>query len=158
MQRSFDECFPYVFPFLFVTMWVVVMRVISWMGWSRFAERYGAPERPPGTAFHVLAARLGVWTSYRNALRCIPTEYGIYFYPFFLFRPWHPPFLVPWRSVVKLERRKVFFRDRIQLEIVDEAGTIHALLPLKAEGAMLDGRAGGAHLRAAGEDWAALRS
>ena len=51
----------------------------------------------------------------------------------FLFRAFHPPFLVPWASVRRVEKLEGFFCQRYRLDIEDAAGKIHVLLPKKVE-------------------------
>jgi len=142
MLAAADPAFPYWFPFVFVGGWLLVTRLASWTGWSRFAARYPAPARPPGESFNVNSARFGFWSSYNNAVNCIPTKWGLYLYPFILFRPWHAPFLVPWSSVVSLDRRKPFLFEYLCVDIQDEAGRIRLRMPVKAEDAMRSARDG----------------
>ncbi len=51
----------------------------------------------------------------------------------FLFRAFHPPFLVPWASVRRVEKKDSFFLRGYRLDIEDAAGEIHVLLPKKVE-------------------------
>jgi len=123
-----------IFPFFFVGMWVFVSFVISRMGWNAFATRYPAETRPTGTAYNSPSTWFGFFLArYGNVVRVIFTEAEVYFYPLFLFRAFHRPFLVPWESVRRVERQKVLFSSRYRVDIEDEAGEIHVILPLRVE-------------------------
>jgi len=123
-----------LFPFFFLGMWLVVSASISRDGWRSFAERYPANNRPTGHAHVSPRTRFaGFYARYGNAVRVILTEDGVYFSVLFLFRPFHPPFLVPWDSVKRVEKKRVFLFDRYHLDIEDAAGEIHVTLPLSVE-------------------------
>jgi len=125
---------PLLFPLFFAGIWVSVSLVISRLGWSSFAECYPAQGKPLGEAYNSPSSWFGtIFASYRNVVRVVFTEAGIYFSVMFLFRAFHPPFLVPWASVRSIERKKVFVVSRLRIDIEDSCGEIHVLLPLKAE-------------------------
>jgi hypothetical protein len=118
----------------FIGMWILISFTVSRMGWRSFSSRYPAPFRPPGLAYASPFSRFGsIFASYRDVVRVIVTDTGIYFYPMFLFRPFHRPFLLPWTSVRRIEKKAGFFRQGYRLDIEDAAGEIHVLLPTKAE-------------------------
>jgi hypothetical protein len=73
-----------------------------------------------------------IFACYRNVVRVVFTDAGVYFYAMFLFRAFHPPFLVPWQSVKRVEKKEGFFGHRYRLDIEDAAGEIHVRLPGKA--------------------------
>src|SRR6266516_56545 len=129
-QTNGQEFWPF-FPIFFVGMWLSVSFVISRMGWNAFAERYSSETRPQGTAYSFQSTWFGIFLArYGNVVRVVFTDAGVYFYAFFLFRAFHRPFLVPWESVRRVERKKVFFWPRYRLDIEDAAGEIHVILPL----------------------------
>ena len=129
-----DEFWPF-FPVLFVGMWLLVSFIISHLGWRSFSSRHAMQTRPPGQAYVSPSSWFGsIFASYRNVVRVVFTDAGVYFYAMFLFRAFHPPFLVPWASVLKVEKRDSFFGQRYRLDIEDAAGEIHVLLPTKIEG------------------------
>jgi hypothetical protein len=122
------------FPLIFVGGWVVVNFALSLTGWSGLAERYRARVRPPGKAFNVPGASFGnLFGSYRNVVRVIFTQEGTYFYVLFLFRAFHPPFLLPWESVERVVEKKSFFTGRYyELLLVNMGGSIDLRLSGKA--------------------------
>jgi len=119
-----------VFPLFIVAVWIFVSFLISNCGWSRFADRYGALERPAGRSFGAPSAHFGfVFGSYRNVVRVIPTDRGLYFYTIFLFRAFHRPFILPWTSIRSITEAKSLFILRLRIKIEDEAGSIQMWLP-----------------------------
>lgn len=128
MNVSPDRFLPF-FPICFVALWVSVGFIISRMGWHAFALKYPSSTRPPGRSFNCRSAWFGTFfASYRNVVRVIFCEAGIYVYPLILFRAFHPPFLVPWEKVVGVTKKKRFFVVSQELEIRDENGEMHVLL------------------------------
>ncbi len=124
----------WAFPIFFAGMWVFVGFFISQSGWRGFAERYAAGDRPDGTAYTAPRAWFGsIFASYNNVARVIFTDRGIYVYAMFLFRAFHPPFLLPWESVKKVEKKKGFFTDSYRMDIEDTPGELHLLLPENVE-------------------------
>jgi hypothetical protein len=104
------------------------------MGWHAFATRYPMQARPSGTAYNSPSSWFGIiFACYRNVVRVVFTDAGVYFYAMFLFRAFHPPFLVPWQSVKGVEKMDGFFGPRFRLDIEDAAGEIHVLLSRKVE-------------------------
>jgi hypothetical protein len=123
-----------LFPLFFVGLSLLISSNLSRTGWRSFASRYPARSRPSGTSY---ASPLSWFGSsgpvYRNVVRVIFTEAGISFRAAFSFRAFHPPFLVPWASVRRIEKKDGGWRKRYQLDIQDAVGEIHVLLPAKAE-------------------------
>jgi hypothetical protein len=136
MRASIEQIqiYPVLFPLFFAGMWICVGFVISRLGWHLFATRYPAPSRPVGTAYSSPSSWFGtIFASYRNVVRVLFTEAGVYFSVMFLFRVFHPPFLVPWASVKRIEKKAGLFVTRFRMDIEDACGEIHVLLPAKAE-------------------------
>jgi hypothetical protein len=126
------------FPVFFICLWVCVGFIISRMGWHAFATRYPMQARPSGTAYNSPSSWFGIiFACYRNVVRVVFTDAGVYFYAMFLFRAFHPPFLVPWQSVKRVEKKDGFFGPRFRLDIEDAAGEIHVVLPRKVENELL---------------------
>lgn len=113
-------------PFIFVGGWFVVGFVISRLGWSSFATAHGDASRPPGPAYTSPHTQFGDWrASYNNVVRVVPCERGLWICVMFLFRAFHPPFLLPWRSVVRVQRLSGWFIRGYRVHVEDDsAGTI----------------------------------
>lgn len=118
------------FALYFGFLWTLVVFLISRFGWRRFAMAYPAGARPQGEVFSSRFAQFGRLAGrYRNVVQVIPTDEGLYFSVMRLFRPFHPPFLLPWKSIEHVEACRLPFFQGIQIVVRDEAGTIRMLLP-----------------------------
>lgn len=120
---------------VFITMWIGVSFIVSRFGWHAFALRYPCPARPTGQSYTATFARFGYqFISYHRIIKAIFTSSGVYCYAGFWFRLGHQPFLVPWSSVVNVERKNGIFSHYYQLIIQDAAGKIQLTLPRRIEG------------------------
>jgi hypothetical protein len=122
-----------IFPFFFVGMWLIVSFVISHLGWRSFSRRYSSQVRPAGIAYNSPSSWFGILGHYHNVVRVVFTDTGVYFYVMFLFRAFHPPFLVPWESVKRVEKKDGFFGSYYWLEIANDAGRVRLRLPGRIE-------------------------
>ena len=127
-----EDFWPF-FPVIFLGLWVFVPFIISRMGWHSFATRYPAPTRPRGNSYNSSGAWFGIFAAYRNVVRVVFTDAGIYCCVMLFFRPFHPPFLVPWQSLKRAEKKESFWGHRYRLDIHDPAGEFHLILPGKVE-------------------------
>ncbi|QIF05486.1 hypothetical protein G5S37_29640 [Roseimicrobium sp. ORNL1] len=76
---------------------------------------------------------------YRNVVQVIFTQEGMYFYVSLPFRMFHPPFLLPWEGVERVEEKKSFLRGRYyELVLVNMGGDIGLRLSKAAEQALLN--------------------
>lgn len=117
------------FPFFFVGMWLLVTFIISRSGWARFGEAYRCPERPSGTSYAVPFAMFGSFGArYNNAVRAVATEGGLYLRPIIIFSAFHPPFLLPWSSIQRIEHLDRWFIKGYHLRIQDSVGSFQLRL------------------------------
>lgn len=117
--------------FLWVLMCLMVGQIPG--GWISFAKRHPAQARPDGEVYSVLSCESFNHVSGGKGIRLIFTDAGIYFYMFFLGRPGHPPFLLPWGSVKSVKRKYGFLDDYYRIHVRDAAGKFSVDLPLKVE-------------------------
>ena len=120
-------------PLVFLCMRLLVTGIISRCGWVSFSNRHRASSRPSGTAYNCQVLTFGSWVRYKNAVRVIFTDSGVYFFPIVLFKLFHPPFMVPWASVVDFQMKDSLFGPYAWLEINDPVGRIRIRLTAKAE-------------------------
>ena len=114
---------------LFPLFWIFVGFIISNFGWSHFAEKFKTDKRQESDSFNCPQANFGfLLASYRNVMQISFTEEGIYVYASFLFRLFHPPFLVPWQWVKSLDHRKTLCLKRSILRIQDGDKEINSTL------------------------------
>jgi hypothetical protein len=118
----------------FIAFWISVNFLVSRRGWHAFAVRYPAATRPAGDAYGSPFMYFGSFRTHYNCIvKIVLSDAGVYFYPSVLARSFHHPFIVPWGSVKRIEKKDGFFWSRYRLDIEDPAGEIHFTLPLKAE-------------------------
>lgn len=111
-----------LFPVFFVAMWLAVTGLLGTVGgWSELARHYGDPgEAPRGSSIEVRGSSLslrGGWiplpTNYNRCVTVTLSGTGLHLRVMFLFRFRHPPLLIPWTRVERVERGTVFFFFRI---------------------------------------------
>ena len=100
------------FPLLMAAMFVLVARIVSWMGWSKFARhfRWDRPEPSHAERFGWQTIVFGSFpgaASYRNAMTVWLDDAGIYLKPVFFFRMFHPMLHIGWSEIAQVEPRKV---------------------------------------------------
>jgi|GEM_PF-1919742 len=116
--------------------WLLVVFIISRAGWHTFAMRYPAAQQPPGEMYNSPVTRFGIMmpARYSGVVRIVFTNEGLYFSVMFLFRAFHAPFLVPWRSVKQIESTYSFLLlPHYKMEIESEAGRMHVTLPVAVD-------------------------
>ncbi|QDU78145.1 hypothetical protein Pan97_52270 [Bremerella volcania] len=84
------------------------MAVIAFLGdWGLLAKSFRAREKPDGKYFYFQSCGIGM-AGYRNMLAVGVTDKGLYLAVFFLFRPMHPPLLIPWSEIKEVHENKFF--------------------------------------------------
>jgi len=136
-QSRADQLWP-LLPFCFIGLWVFVGFIISRLGWASFAQRYPTRGRPMGIAYRSSSTWFGgLFARYGNVVHVIFTDAGIYFFTSFLFRAFHSPFLVPWESIKRIEKKTGLFWSSYRIDIEDAVGRIRVTLPTSVENALL---------------------
>jgi hypothetical protein len=83
----------------FVVIWCVTLSLVArFSGWGKLAELYPAAEPPAGRVFRWQAGRIG-WSDYNGCLTITVGPAGLGLAVLGLFRPGHPPLLIPWSSL-----------------------------------------------------------
>lgn len=110
--------FPYLFPFLFAAMWVVVCQLISLIGgWRELAKEYHTEHPFSGELFRFQSAQMRGKMNYNNCLTVGANVEGLYLSVLFVFRLGHPPLFIPWSDVSgTIEKRRWFSRLRLKFE------------------------------------------
>lgn len=121
---------PVMFSALFVALWAGISLGLAGAGWRAFARRHPATTMPTGPAYTAWYARFrSRFAGYRNVVRVACLPQGLHCSAMFLFRLGHPPFVVPWASVVRAEHQALFTGSAYELEIEDSAGSMRLRLP-----------------------------
>lgn len=122
-----------LFPLYFVSLWLLVCFLISRMGWHSYSKFHTATSEAEGRGFFCSSLYFRFfWASYNNAVRVFFSNEGLRLSLFFLFRPFHPPLLLPWPLMKSLKKKKCLWMTSYELRIESEAGPLHLQLPEKA--------------------------
>ena len=128
-----------VFLALFPVWWCFILLILSKVGgWSALAGRFPASGRKPPAgepSFYFLAGSFS-FVRYSGTLILTAAPEGIYLKNLFLFRPFHPPLLLPWSGVRALEQRKHWFGSASVLVFADNGTILDIFLPAAAREAV----------------------
>ena len=103
MDRSVPLIFAAFGLALFITIWVAVSLILSFVGgWRSLAREYRAPHTVPDSGWIERRALLSGRARYKNALRLRADDAGIYLSVAFPFRVGHPPLFFPWEDLFAL--------------------------------------------------------
>ena len=102
------EYVPYLFPFFFVGMWIVVTFAISQFAWARLAKKYKLQESIKGRRIGFISASINS-ANYNNAIVLYSSEEGITLKAVLLFRLFHPTLFIPWSEISDVQERKILF-------------------------------------------------
>jgi hypothetical protein len=114
----------------FPLLWVFIMFLASTLGgWGTLAAQYTAPniegEEPLAQwTWQTMGMR---WANYSWVVTITVYEEGLHFAMPLLFRPGHPPFLLPWEEL-RLQRKQMLFQKYVQVR-GERAPTIVIELP-----------------------------
>lgn len=110
MLRTIAEDYPWVLVLLFPLVWSgALMLVAHTGGWARIAAEYRSWDPFEGRRWRFQSGQFG-WSNYGNCLTVGAARQGLYFSVLFLFRPGHPPILVPWSDVTATPGKFLFSR------------------------------------------------
>lgn len=110
-------------PLGFPLFWCGVVWLISRFGWHRLARHYRATAgRPREGRFEFMGSGSFGLGDYRGCLIAGVTPPGLYLSVWFLFRPGHPPLLIPWAAIRRSELNKVFRREELTLVVAPGEG------------------------------------
>ena len=121
MEQDFPVWLAFLFPVFFVAMWVLVSRIISWMGWSAFVARFAFDRQVPpdatryGSQSLMIGDKLFRAASYNNCMNIWVDQRGLYLRPQLIFRLFHPLIHIRWDQVVQAEVRTGFLKGGTRL-------------------------------------------
>lgn len=100
----------FIFPAYFLTLWLLVSTVISFIGgWTTLAKRFRLNKPFDGQRWKGQSGQMRWLAGYGNCLTVGSSPEGLYLATMPLFRFRHPPLLVPWNQVSVSRRRILFF-------------------------------------------------
>lgn len=103
--------------------WALITTLIARLsGWSRLAESYRTQDAFEGQRWRFESARFRRQANYSSCLTFGANARGLYLATLFLFRPGHPPLLIPWDDVT-LQRKKRWMFSYVELRFRRAPGT-----------------------------------
>jgi len=85
-------------------------------GWRVLAQRYQTSEPPPRELQSFQSGRVGL-VAFKSVLNVGTSDRGLYLSVFFPFSLAHPPLLIPWSEISRVEEVNNFFQDSYRLYI-----------------------------------------
>lgn len=107
---------PLAFLVVFPVIWCGVVWLVGRFGWHTLAAAYATDAPATGETFRFQSGRVGA-SSYSGVLTVSIEPDGLRLDVMALYRPGHPPVLIPWDEVLDITPRKGLF------------GTAYALTP-----------------------------
>jgi hypothetical protein len=107
---------PIAFFTVFPLFWLAVVWLISQFGWAGFATHWETREKPTGTQYELITARIGI-ASYRNSLLVWVNQEGLFLEPIWFFRFAHRRLFIPWEDVTSIKPTKNFWLFGCKLEL-----------------------------------------
>jgi hypothetical protein len=109
--------FPVLFPPFFIFMWCMVGKLLGHLGgWQELHARYAYDDAMPADAWRMKSGKMG-WVNYNNVLTVAPMKSGLALATFILFKIGHPPILIPWSDIKKVEMAKGWIMGHTQLTL-----------------------------------------
>ena len=87
------------------------------------AERFASDRTLTGDAFNMRSGSLRFASNYSSVLNVVVSFEGIALRVFPLFRPGHPPLIIPWDAVQQVDYGRMLFRDVSYLQIRPNSGS-----------------------------------
>ncbi|SKB67819.1 hypothetical protein [Sphingopyxis flava] len=102
------------FPLFFAAMWLIVTRILSLLGWSKYLPAFAWDRSIPADARRfswatMVIGRFPGGVSYKNVMNVWLDQHGIYLRPPVLFRLFHPPLHIGWEQIGSIEPRKTLW-------------------------------------------------
>jgi len=85
-------------------------------GWRVLAQRYQTSEPPPQDLHSFQSGRVGL-VVFKSVLNVGTSDRGLYLSVFFPFSLAHPPLLIPWSEISRVEEVHNFLQDSYRLYI-----------------------------------------
>ena len=102
-----------IFPLYFVTLWLLVGAIISYVGgWFSLAQLYRIRVPFNGAKWRGQSGQMRWLANYNNVLTLGASQEGLYLSSMFLFRFMHPPLLIPWGEI-KVRKSKGWFFEYV---------------------------------------------
>jgi hypothetical protein len=126
---QYPSLFVAIFPVYFVTLWLLVGAIISYVGgWFSLSRLYRTRVPFNGAKWEGQSGQMRWVANYNNVLTLGVSQQGLYLASMFLFRFMHPLRLIPW-SEIKVHRKKGWFFEYVTFTLGHELA-----IPLRVRG------------------------
>ena len=103
-----------VFLVVFPLFWSAIVYLIARLGgWSDLAKQYALQEPYSGTTFQMQSVTIGILGNYRSVVTIGANDVGLYLNPLVVYRPGHPPLLIPWDDIEPRQARGLSFVEMV---------------------------------------------
>jgi hypothetical protein len=103
--------FPYLAILLFVAIWIVLLKLASFLGgWRDLARVYREQEPFSGKRFRFQSARMRAGTNYNMILFFGTNIYGLHISVLLPFVFGHPALFIPWEDISAEPKRLFWFK------------------------------------------------
>lgn len=107
---------PWLIPILAVMGWSVVLSMIARVsGWSELAEHYAALDSYEGPKRQFQTISMERWkvfpSNYGGVVEFGADARGLHLSLFVLFRPFHPPLVIPWADIISQKREVLLWKQ-----------------------------------------------
>jgi hypothetical protein len=103
-----------VFLIVFPLFWSGIVYLIArFGGWSDLAKHYAIQEPFSGTTFQMQSVTIGMLGNYRSVVTIGANYDGLYLNPLVVYRPGHPPLLIPWDDIETRDARGLSFGEMV---------------------------------------------
>jgi len=117
-----QQAFQMLFPFLLVPGWFgALWSAAQLSGWAKLAAKYRCDEDASVESWKGWRwGKFGI-ASYKRCLWIAVTPKGLHIKtgPLFLFRPFHPPLLIPWSKIRSVEESSYWWLRTIKIRLTD---------------------------------------
>jgi hypothetical protein len=110
---------PEYFPIVFVAGWTAILLLFAYVGgWQRLSEKYRFDDIFPSSCQGWQWGKFG-WIEYKGCLWTAVDARGLYLKtgPLFFFRAFHPPLLIPWSDIRRVEEKKIWWLSTLSVEL-----------------------------------------
>jgi hypothetical protein len=104
------------FLVVFPAFWSGVVWLVGQVGWRRLARDYETDAPITGRTFRMASASIG-WATYSNTLTISIEPGGLRLAPMLLFRPGHPPVLIPWDDIEGIRPQTLLWHTSYALDV-----------------------------------------
>ncbi len=115
-------------PLALIFIWTFVSFISSIIGgWRALSGDFAAGGPVSGETHSFQSGRLRI-INYNGMLKIVLADRGLYLAVFFLFRPFHPPLLVPWTAITNVREHRLFIFRYVAFDLKSQGRTLTVMI------------------------------